>query len=356
MSRYQRKLERIRQHNVSLSTIRSQIGDLQKLQAMETKLQVSKKASLPLWISTMHAMSKDAYTALTSAFSCQVDEHIDHFAALKSADSKQPHGSVRLHLGIAYCLNRSYEQQHLLQFSLEFCLPHASWQPLRPSKSKRVQLADDPLSYLATDTGTAEKAHITDLSEIENACVYLENSLNDQTHANAIYAPLARKVGIKLHGNIEEYVVVNRQSESVSHRPVPARYQSDDRPASVPLNTMAPTKLEHVPLVTGHDRLFPTCKSCRPILTVQLQSAVYSNVLYSAAVGAAALRVGLAGRAAAPGLGAPELDEPALGLADEEQHRGGEEGEGSHGDHFVGFGTITDSSLGEEYEGKCCDV
>ncbi|KAK6829777.1 hypothetical protein PG987_010361 [Apiospora arundinis] len=178
MSLYERKLDRIRQHNIGISSIRSQIGDFQKIQARDTRSQISEKISLSSWVSTIHEISIDAYTTLTSAFSCQMEEHTDHFAALRADDSNEKHTSVRLNMGLAYCLNRSHEQQQLLQFSLESCLPHPDWQTISPRRKMRVHFAEDLSETPPNRMLAGQQQKVSNLSKIENACAYLETSLS----------------------------------------------------------------------------------------------------------------------------------------------------------------------------------
>ncbi|KAK7955200.1 hypothetical protein PG988_015894 [Apiospora saccharicola] len=190
-SRYERKLDKIRQHNMSISMIRSQIKEFQERQAKEPRLKLPAKNSLPSWISTVHELSKDAYTTLTSAFSCQVDGHIDHFAALRAEDTGIPRGSVHLNVGLAYCLSKAYEPQHVLPFSLEAFAPHEDWQPVSPSQRRRVRFSQEPSkdssNYQHTQIMTAQESQVTNLSKVENACAYLETSFSSQSPTDHSY-------------------------------------------------------------------------------------------------------------------------------------------------------------------------
>ncbi|KAK8002120.1 hypothetical protein PG991_014342 [Apiospora marii] len=191
MNRYERKLDRIRRHNISIYFIRTQVENFQNIQPSETRHQISGEGSLPSWIPEIHDMSKEAHAALTLAFSCQFDEHFDHFAALKSDISHQYGGGVRLDMGISSCLNRSYEQRNLLQFSLEPCPPYDVLQPLPPSRNNRLQIPGEPMRNRKSEWPTTQEPQVASLSEIKNACAYLETCLGKETQANTNYTPLA---------------------------------------------------------------------------------------------------------------------------------------------------------------------
>lgn len=111
ISPFEHKLGQIREYNASISSIRSQLDSFQKLKSDRAQIDVtvSSKALLPPWIPVVNEMSRDAYAALTSAFSCQENDHIDHFAALRTDEKTQNREDARFKLAIAYCRDTKYE-------------------------------------------------------------------------------------------------------------------------------------------------------------------------------------------------------------------------------------------------------
>ncbi|KAH7312703.1 hypothetical protein B0I35DRAFT_481137 [Stachybotrys elegans] len=210
MGSFERKVDRIRQYNVGICSIRSQIGDFQRIQSKEATSQIAESTALPSWVSKMHDISKDAYTTLDSAFSCQVDEHITHFAALRAGDCIERHRSIQLDMAIAYCVTRDSQTHQLLRFSLESCLPRLEWQPKAQKKGKQVQFTQPSLGNQCSGTQEQVLSSIANLSTIDNVCAYLEAST--QAPSSADYLAYLYEASMCQHSF---YVTADRKAQSL---------------------------------------------------------------------------------------------------------------------------------------------
>ncbi|ETS76499.1 hypothetical protein PFICI_11886 [Pestalotiopsis fici W106-1] len=194
LSSYEKQLDQIRRHNCNLQAIRRQLDDLHTAKPFKHATPLPNRPSLPSWISPVRELSKDAYFALSSAFSCQDDKHTDHYTALETSTRSPGQKSSRLEVAIVYCHGTDIEDHTFLRLILQSCLPHPEWVSKTgtahvPKSTRRVQFAEPEPERHSTESCPVppEQRNLISLSAVDNACAYLESTMRYSTRQHTDY-------------------------------------------------------------------------------------------------------------------------------------------------------------------------